>query len=256
MKYPKKLSVQTTILTPDGRAEATESLAVEQKFTVLLNEREIADSMLLPAGLEEFGPGFLFGLGYITGPEEIKETWVCHQGRISVLADIPDNRELQGRPIFSGCEGGGRISETMLEKAFGPLHEADITFSEIRKFLAAFSVYSRLGSQTHCIHSCGFWAGGEMTAFYEDISHNNAVDKIIGAILLGRFPPTGTLYTTGRLMSDTMLKCARIGIPIVMSRTAPSSLGLTIARKAGVTLAAYARPGRLNVFHRPDRIKI
>jgi FdhD protein len=51
-----------------------------------------------------------------------------------------------------------------------------------------------------------------------------------------------------------VLKCARIGIPIIMSRTAPSSLGLAIAKRAGATLAAYARPERVNVFHGESRI--
>ncbi|RUM41128.1 MAG: sulfurtransferase FdhD, partial [Desulfobulbus sp.] len=79
-------------------------------------------------------------------------------------------------------------------------------------------------------------------------------DKIIGAILLGRFTSAGAIYTTGRLTSDMVLKCARIGIPVVMSRTSPSSLGLAIARRAGVTLAAYARPDRVNIFNAPERI--
>ena len=80
------------------------------------------------------------------------------------------------------------------------------------------------------------------------------MDKVIGAILLGHFPSGGTIYTTGRLTSDMVLKCARIGIPVVISRTAPSSLGLEIARRADLTLAAYARPGRRSVFHAPWRI--
>ena len=188
MKPYSALSAKTTILTPEGSVETTEYLAVEQKFTVFLNEREIAASMLLPVGLEEFGPGFLFSLGYIADSKEVKETWVCNQGRISVLADIPEKREPKGPPVFAGCEGGGRLSQEMLTNTFDSLGNTEITFSEIKEFLSVFSEYSTLGSQTHCVHSCGFWTGGQMVAFYEDISHNNAIDKIIGAILLGNFP--------------------------------------------------------------------
>ena len=77
---------------------------------------------------------------------------------------------------------------------------------------------------------------------------------MLGAILLRRASSRSAIYTTGRLTSDMVLKCARIGIPIIMSRTAPSSLGLAIARRAGATLIAYARPDRLNVFNAPERI--
>ena len=87
-----------------------------------------------------------------------------------------------------------------------------------------------------------------------DQTTDNAVDKVLGAILLGKATPRSAIYTTGRLTSDMVLKCARMGIPIIMSRTAPSSLGMAIARRSGATLVAYARPDRLNVFNAPERI--
>ncbi len=255
MENPVKLPLETVVLTPGGSSRREELLAIEVPYRVLLNETEIGASMVLPTGLEEFGPGFLFGQGYITSPGEVVEVWVCPEGKISVYADVPENSAPKEVIITSGCGGTGKISKEMLEGAFKPLREATITFPEIREFILEVLNRSALGRQTHCVHGCGFWADGRLRAFFEDVGRHNAVDKIIGAILLGRFPPSGAIYTTGRLTSDMVLKCARIGIPIVMSRTAPSSLGLAIARRAGVTLAAYARPDRLNVFHRPDRIR-
>ena len=250
-----KLPLETTIVTPEGSTKKEELLAIEVPYKVMLNEVEIGASMVLPTGLEEFGPGFLFGQGYITSPKEVIEVWVCPEGKISVYADVAEDSAPKEVIITSGCGGTGKISKDMLEGAFEPLSEATITFPEIREFILEVLKKSDLGRQTHCVHGCGFWADGKLKAFFEDVGRHNAVDKIIGAILLGRFTPKGAIYTTGRLTSDMVLKCARIGIPIVMSRTAPSSLGLAIARRAGVTLAAYARPDRLNVFHRSDRIR-
>ncbi len=254
MDIPVTLPLRTVVLTPDNSVQKEELLAVEIPFKVMLNDNEIGASMVLPTGLEEFGPGFLFGQGYITAPDEIIEVWVCPEGKISVYADVAEESGPKEVIITSGCGGTGKISKEMLEGAFKPLHETSITFPEIRAFILEVLRKSELGRQTHCVHGCGFWSGGRLVAFYEDVGRHNAVDKIIGAILLGRFSPKGAIYTTGRLTSDMVLKCARIGIPIVMSRTAPSSLGLAIARRAGVSLAAYARPDRINVFNRPDRI--
>jgi len=251
---PVTLELETVIITPEERTTKKESLAVEIPYKVMLNDTEIGTSMVLPTGLEEFGPGFLFGQGYIRSPKELVEVWVCPEGKISVYADVSQGSKPKETIITSGCGGTGRISKEMLEGAFKPLAEITISFPEIRQFILAVLNNSSLGRKTHCVHGCGFWSEGKLQAFYEDVGRHNAVDKIIGAILLGRFPPAGAVYTTGRLTSDMVLKCARIGIPIIMSRTAPSSLGLAIARKAGVTLAAYARPDRLNVFHRPERI--
>ncbi len=245
---------KTVVMTPDGHREEQEIVAIEVPYTVALNDRDIGTSMVLATGLEEFGAGFLFGQGYVTEPGQVREVLVCPEGRISVHADVDEEDEPKEVIITSGCGGTGRISREMLEGAFGPLKECTITFAEIRHFIREVLQYSPLGGQTHCVHGCGFWADGKLQAHYEDVGRHNAVDKVIGAILMGKITARGAIYTTGRLTSDMVLKCARIGIPIVMSRTAPSSLGLAIARRAGVTLAAYARPDRVNIFHAPERI--
>ncbi|WP_136809717.1 formate dehydrogenase accessory sulfurtransferase FdhD [Desulfosediminicola flagellatus] len=243
----------TTIVTPDGRKEQKEQVAIETPYTIALNDETIGSSMVLPIGLEEFGAGFLFGQGYITKPGEVKEVIICPEGRIAVYADV-EYTEPKEVIITSGCGGTGKISKEMLEGAFEPLLETTITFPEIRQFIRQSLHFSDLGNDTHCVHGCGLWQDNCLKVFYEDVGRHNAVDKVLGAILLGKASPRGAIYTTGRLTSDMVLKCARIGIPIIMSRTAPSSLGLAIARRSGATLAAYARPDRLNVFNAPDRI--
>lgn len=211
--------------------------------------------MVLPVALEEFGVGFLFGQGYIKSPDEVKEVLVCPEGKIAVYADV-DMSEPKEVIITSGCGGTGKISKEMLEGAFDPLDETQITFKEIAAFIRQALHTSNLGNDTHCVHGCGLWQDNSLKLFYEDVGRHNAVDKVMGAILLKKATPRAAVYTTGRLTSDMVLKCARMGIPIIMSRTAPSSLGLAIARKAGATLAAYARPERLNVFNGPERIVI
>lgn len=248
------ISHKTIIMTPQGSEEQDELLALETPYTVSLNDRNIGSSMVLPVGLEEFGVGFLFGQGFIKRPGEVVEVLVCPEGRIAVYADV-DETSAHEVIITSGCGGTGKISREMLEGAFEPLQEATITFPEIKEFILSVLQASPLGAQTHCVHGCGLWAEGRLQVFFEDVGRHNAVDKVLGAILLGRAPANGAIYTTGRLTSDMVLKCARIGIPIIMSRTAPSSLGLAIAKQAGATLAAYARPERLNIFCGVERIR-
>ncbi len=247
------LTHTTTVVSPDGRREQEEQLAIETPYSIALNDETIGSSMVLPIGLEEFGAGFLFGQGYIKTGEEIKEIYVCPEGRIAVYADV-EITEPKEVIITSGCGGTGKISKEMLEDAFEPLQDYSIGFPEIRSFIRQALHTSTLGQETHCVHGCGLWQNGRLQVFYEDVGRHNAVDKVLGAILLGKATPRGAIYTTGRLTSDMVLKCARIGIPIIMSRTAPSSLGLAIARRSGATLAAYARPDRLNIFNNPDRI--
>lgn len=253
MTTEASITASTIIITPEGQETTEEQVAIETPYIISLNEIEIGASMVLPTGLEEFGVGFLFGQGYIQTPEEVKEVIVCPEGRISVYADV-QSMEPKDVIITSGCGGTGKIPREMLEGHIDSPHEMTISFSQIKHFIRQVLQASPLGSMTHCVHGCGLWAEGRMQAFFEDVGRHNAVDKIMGAILLGRASPRAAVYTTGRLTSDMVLKCARMRIPVVMSRTAPSSLGLAIATRAGLTLAAYARPERLNVFHGPERI--
>lgn len=248
------MSHDTTIVTPQGTEAGREHVAVETPYTIMLNEVEIGSSMVLPVGLEEFGVGFLFGQGYIERPEEVKEVLVCPEGRISVYADV-ENTEPKEVIITSGCGGTGKIPREMLEGFLEKPLDYSLSFSEIKTFIRQVLQASPLGPQTHCVHGCGLWEEGGMRLFYEDVGRHNAVDKVMGGLLLGKATPRAAVYTTGRLTSDMVLKCARMRIPIVMSRTAPSSLGLAIAARAGLTLVAYARPERLNVFTHPERIK-
>jgi FdhD protein len=247
------LTHESTVVSPEGYSRQNEILAIETPYSVALNDVVIGASMVLPIGLEEFGVGFLFGQGYIKRPEEVKEVLVCPEGRISVYADV-ESMEQKEVIITSGCGGTGKISKEMLTGAFEPLAECTISFPEIKSFILQVLNASPLNQDTHCVHGCGLWADGKLRAFFEDVGRHNAVDKIMGSILLGRAPKRAVVYTTGRLTSDMVLKCARIGIPIIMSRTAPSSLGLAIAKLAGATLVGYARPERLNAFTHPERI--
>ena len=254
MDNPITMKQKTVVISNTGREEREETLAIEEPYKVALNDKEIGASMVLATGLEEFGAGFLFGQGYITEVGQVREVLVCPEGRISVHADVEEGSEPKEVIITSGCGGTGKISKEMLEGAFDPLHECTISLDEVSQFIREMLKESPLGSTTHCVHGCGMWVDGRLQGFYEDVGRHNAVDKVIGAILMGKISARGAIYTTGRLTSDMVLKCARIGIPIVMSRTSASSLGLAIARRAGVTLVGYARPGRLNVFNAPDRI--
>ena len=250
---PLSTSQKSVVITPDGRTTTEELVAVETPYSVSLNDVKIGSSMVLPVDLEEFGAGFLFGQGYIKHPDEIKEILVCPEGKISVYADV-EVEEPREVIITSGCGGTGRIPKEMFEGDFAPLEEYKLPFGEIKSFIREALHASPLGPQTHCVHGCGLWSDGKLSVYHEDVGRHNAVDKVLGSILLRRASASSAVYTTGRLTSDMVLKCSRLGIPIIMSRSSTSSLGLAIARRSGATLVAYSRPERINIFNAPERI--
>ncbi len=243
----------TTLITLEGAREIREKVLEERPFSVTLNDEVIGSAMVLATDLEEFGPGYLFGQGYLGRHDQVLEVRVCPEGRIEVYADVQVNKD-EEMITTSGCGGTGKIARRLLYEKLPKLPGFRMDFTQLGELVRKSLTVSDLSQLTHCVHGCGFLTERGFEACFEDVGRHNAVDKVMGAILLGRFSSKGAIYTTGRLTSDMVLKCARMGVPIVLSRTAPSSLGLEIARKAGITLGAYVRPNRMNVFNAPERI--
>jgi len=106
---PITMAHTTVILTPAGRREQQEIVAIETPYKVALNDKVIGASMVLETGLEEFGAGFLFGQGYVSKPEEVKEVLVCPEGKISVYADVEEEAAPKEVIITSGCGGTGKM---------------------------------------------------------------------------------------------------------------------------------------------------
>ncbi len=247
------IECSTTLITLQGEQEIREKVLEERPFSVTLNDELIGSAMVLATDLEAFAAGYLFGQGYLNKNDKVLEIRVCQEGRVDVYADVPIRSE-EEMITTSGCGGTGKIAARLLHEDLPELSSLSINFAQLAELVRKTLSVSDLSQQTHCVHGCGYLTEKGFEACFEDVGRHNAVDKVMGAIILGRFSSAGAIYTTGRLTSDMVLKCARMGVPIVLSRTAPSSLGLEIARKAGITLGAYVRPNRVNVFNAPHRI--
>ncbi len=245
----------TILVTREGTEQIHEKVLDERPFSVTLNDEPVGSAMVLPTHLEEFAAGFLFGQGFLERNDQVLEIRVCQDGRIDVYADVLVRRD-EEMITTSGCGGTGKIARRLLGEKLPELSSMTLDFVQLGELVRGTLAASDLSQQTHCVHGCGFLTKNGFQGCFEDVGRHNAVDKVMGAIILKKFTPGGAIYTTGRLTSDMVLKCARMGVPIVLSRTAPSSLGLEIARKAGITLGAYVRPNRVNVFNAPHRITI
>src|SRR5207245_11660317 len=113
-------------------------------------------------------------------------------------------------------------------------------------------VFERTGG----LHAAGlFDAGGELIALREDIGRHNAVDKVVGRMLLdGRLPASGTiLVVSGRAGYEIVQKSIGAGVPVLAAVGAPSSLAVALAREFNQTLVGFLRGDRFNVYAGPAR---
>ncbi|HHY90956.1 MAG TPA: formate dehydrogenase accessory sulfurtransferase FdhD, partial [Clostridiales bacterium] len=130
-----------------------------------------------------------------------------------------------------------------------------VHINDILELVREFSQASDLFFNTGGAHSTGLAEGKEILLFHEDVGRHNALDKVIGeSFMKGMVLKDKMIITSGRISSEMLIKCAKRGIPIVISRAAPMDLALQLGEKIGMTIIGFARGSRFNIYTHPQRI--
>jgi FdhD protein len=245
-------------------------VAREEPLEVRLNGETLVYLMRLPGDDALLAAGFCFSEGLISSREDIELLHHCKDGESpgETAAGVPGNlveiraklasgveRFDVARVVRTGC--GGADLEREVDLA-GIKVDGDVRFSpEVVAgvpdlLLEGQEVFQATGGT----HGAGaFGADGRMVAVKEDVGRHNAVDKVLGHLLLaGESVADKGLILSGRLSYEMVLKSARVGIPLVCSVSAPTALGVGVGRKTGVTLVGFLRGGSFNVYSHPERI--
>jgi len=237
-----------------------DTLVAEARVGIWLNGQEAASLMALPAELEEMSLGFLFSECYFDDPAVVREVTINPRlHAVSVTLTEPARLEAPEavRTFTTGCGRSVSRLSPVWSSCFRVLHSA--AAHPVQEILAAMGRLigsSRLFRDTGCVHTAGLWQAGDFRWICDDIGRHNAVDKVIGHALRTHWPvgDDAMLVSTGRLSSDIVLKSIRAGIPMLVSRSAPTSGAVQIAAAHGITLVGFARAERCNVYTHPDRV--
>lgn len=237
----------------EGFEEREDLIATEKRLIISVNGREILSLYCTPLMIRELVVGILMT------EDIIKGGWCAERMSIeygeNVLVDVPSDGEvsIEGAVITSGCIGGITFPKRLTLKKVED--NIKIKAEELKSLFKRFQDASELYRLTGCVHSASLSDGKEILCLAEDIGRHNAVDKVIGFCLLEGISFDGKLMlASGRLSSEIVSKCAKWSIPIVASRTAPTSLALDIAEKIGLTVVGFIRSDKLNVYTNPQRI--
>jgi len=244
-----------------GRAETvTDPLVTEARVSIWVNGAEAASLMALPEEMEELAVGFLFNECFFDDPAAIQEISVndrLHAVSVTLAGPVRTEPPDVIRTYTTGCGRGVSRVSPFWSGCFPVLNAAaGHPVAEVLDAVGRLIRSSRLFRSTGCVHSAGLWQGGEFRWTCDDIGRHNAVDKVIGHALRRGWPvgPDAMLVSTGRLSSDIVLKAIRSGMPVLVSRSAPTGSAVQIAEDHGVTLVGFARADRCNVYTHPNRI--
>jgi FdhD protein len=231
---------------------------IEEGFvSIFVNGAELATVMCSPREQDRFALGFLCNEGIINSLDDVRAVHVCPSG---ACVDVWLTRSDFVRPnrliLTSGCGGGVTFDD--LTKAVEPLESAKtIGPQQLAALLIEMQQRASLYARSRGVHTAALSDGSNIIVLAEDVGRHNTIDKVRGACLIERIDPRDKiLLCTGRISSEMINKAARMGCPIVASRTSPTSMSVQLARDWNITLAGYVRRNQLKVYAHPERLKI
>jgi len=246
-------------LTEGGRNSIEDMVAREFPLTIILNNQELVTLLCSPVNLKYLVIGFLLSEGLLKSRGDIKKI-IVDERRGVVRVETEESVELDRDVLFkrlitSGCGRGVsfyNVNDTQSQKI-----ESQVEMSAHNVFTLAsdFQHRSQVYRATGGVHSAALCDIKSILVFSEDIGRHNAIDKIFGECILKDIPTDGRIIiTSGRISSEILLKVAKRNIPIIISKSAPTDLGVKLANDLGVTLLGFVRGKRINAYANDWRI--
>jgi FdhD protein len=235
-------------LRGDQVEEVKREVVREQPLTVYVNGERFLTLLCSPMQLEALVVGYLWMEQVITALGEIVGLEISEvDGRAAVTLTRPVALPTE-RVLTSGCGGGitFRIDHRLFPKRPSSLRVPAGALAERMKDLFAAAVHYQ---RSRGIHGAALSDGERLLIVAEDVGRHNAVDKVKGEALLQGIPTEDLiLLSTGRISSEMLLKAARMGVPLVASRTSPTEMAVGLAEQLDITVCGYVRPGSLDLY--------
>jgi FdhD protein len=237
------------------------AIAVERALTIYLDKREIVTLMTLGNHPELLILGWLRNQRMVDNIEAIKAIqvdWEIDAVAITTHEGVANlDAKLDHKTVTTGCGQGTMFGDLMEDIDQIQLCQPMLKQSSIYELLNTLNEYNEVYKNAGAVHGCALCSEAlGIEQFIEDVGRHNAVDAIAGYMWMNQLEGADKLfYTTGRLTSEMVIKVALMGIPVLLSRSGITAMGLEIAQKVGVTLIARAKGRHFLVYHGGELIK-
>lgn len=239
-----------------------DNIVVEYPFTIFLNDEEFITILCTPKSLKELAVGFLYAEGFITKISDIDNITIDKDkgfANITLHKDIDIIKKLHNKRVrTTGCGKGTTFYYTIdsvKSKSMRRDYELKVNTTFLFDNMKEFTKKSKLFEMTGGVHSVLISDLNNSVYFEDDVGRHNAVDKVIGHALLNEsILDNKILFTSGRISSEMLLKTAKAGIPIIVSKSAPTSLAVELADQLNITLIGFIRGKRMNIYSHDYRI--
>lgn len=244
----------------DFSSTVEEEVATEFPLTIMLNGEEFATMICTPKDMHELVVGFLASEGIIRTYQEILSMNIDEtKGFAYVEIDKPVTSLEQdhSKRFIGSCCGKSRqfyfksdVRTTKMIKG-----KLSISVEQCYKLMEQLQLQSTYFHKTGGVHNAALCSIDDIFTIRTDIGRHNALDKIYGEILMKKIPLKDKLIVfSGRISSEVVLKISKIGVGILLSKSAPTDLALKLAEDLGITTVGFVRGNSMNVYTHTYRI--
>ncbi|OPF62199.1 formate dehydrogenase accessory sulfurtransferase FdhD [Hydrogenophaga sp. H7] len=254
------LTREVTVVDESGQPRAIR-IPAERDLTVYVDKRELVTLMTLGANPEWLVLGYLLNQRLVGGVHDIESItvdWDVGAAAVVTRAGIDRIEERTARRVVTtGCGQGsvfGGLMDDVDRIVLPP--QATLRQSQLYDIVNTIRLHDSTYKTAGSVHACALFVNEDLQLFVEDVGRHNAVDTIAGWMALQQPLPAGekVFYTTGRLTSEMVIKSAQMGVPVVVSRSGITEMGLHVAQRVGLCAVGRATHRRFLCFSHPQRI--
>lgn len=245
----------------NGRREEDDLVVRETALTVYVNSSEVATLVCSPVDQEYLAVGFLCAEGILKKREELETVKLdLEKGLVQIKTRSGQKlgeRVVLKRYITPSCGRSGTSVHFTADAILPPpvSSQLKVKAAAALKLVTELQERSRLFQRTGGVHNAALAQGEEILIFQEDIGRHNTLDKIHGQCFLEDVSCEDKMIIfSGRVSSEILLKVARMGVPVLISRSAPTDLALKLAGQLGITVLGFVRGNRLSVYAHRERV--
>jgi FdhD protein len=260
------LTREVMVVNEWGEAVSS-TIPCERALTVYVDKRELVTLMTLGGHPELLVLGFLRNQRLVQSVDDIESItvdWEVGAAAVKTRQGIDNIEERTAkRVVTTGCGQGSVFGGLMDDVDRIVLPPASLLQSELYGIVNAIRVQESIYKTAGSVHGCALFQGEDMLVFIEDVGRHNAIDTIAGWMWMNRSVggecmsgADKVFYTTGRLTSEMVIKAAQMGVPIVVSRSGITEMGLEVAQRVGLCAIGRATNKRFLCYSAFERLQL
>lgn len=252
---------QSIIKYKDGQLQRTDDeVASEFPITIQVNGEEFATMVCTPTHLDELIIGFLASEGVIRYQSDITDLKIDKSlgfAHVKLKSNLPAIHQDHSKRFIGSCCGKSRqfYLQSDVRTAKTSMVKTTIHAESCIQLMQRMQENSLVFKNTGGVHNAALCTSSDIIASRSDIGRHNALDKLFGYSLLEKIPVRNKIIVfSGRISSEVLIKAAKIGVGIVLSKSAPTDLAIQLADDLNITAIGFIRGESFNVYSHPERV--